>query len=577
MAYSWGRYIKDYWYLLSGRRSRFVFFTILRSASNLIPFANAYFLAQIIDFFTAYKGGLLEEFYLYVALIGFLGGFQVWLRMFSKVRMQTIAADIRKESRLTAMEKLMQLDLKSHEDEDTGSKIQKVNEGGESLFKGIKDFSNEGVSIAVGLFGALILFLAADIRYLLFSLVYVFIYFVGEYYFNKRLEYWQTELNKIKEKVSGKIHESASNILAVKSLGLTKAVGKHNNKSEEEYYDIWKKTRDVSQLKFKTIKIFSALAYALFILVLGLDVVDGAITVGSVFMFANYFGKLKNALDDFTNKVGNFIAVKSGVGRFMTILDIDTIEDESRLREFPKHWKRIEFRDVHFSYKEKQVLKGLDLVIHKNEKVGFVGKSGSGKSTVAKLLLKLYKPEKGEITVDGISLDGISQNSITRNIGIVLQEPEMFNISVLDNICISGKSNPALLKKAISVSQLKPVIDKLPEKIDTLIGEKGYQLSGGERQRIGIARAIFKDTPLLILDEATSALDSRTEERIHEAIHAKLRDRTLLMIAHRISTLKEADRIVVIDKGKVAESGSFHELFRNKGMFYQLYRTQGNK
>jgi ABC-type multidrug transport system fused ATPase/permease subunit len=577
-GYSWNKYIKDYWYLLLGRRFRFSFFTVLRSLSNLIPFAIAYLLGQIIDFFTNYSGQSLNPFYTYVGLIGFLGGFQVWLRFYSKVKMQTIAADIRKESRITAMNKIMELDLKWHETEETGSKIQKINQGGESVYQGIKDFSNEGISILVGIFGALILFLTLDLKYLAFSVIFAFIYFAGEKYYNKKLNYWQDELNKIKEKVSGKIHESASNILAVKSLGLKETFGKYTSSYEEEYYKVWQKTRDISQQKFKTIKIFSAVAYALFILILGFDVINGLITVGSIYIFASYFGKLKGGLDDFTNKVGDFISVKSGVGRFMTILDIDTIEDESKLNDFPKNWKKIEFKDVDFKYKNQLVLKNFNLVINKNDKIGFVGKSGSGKSTIAKLILKLYKPEKGEILVDGINLNQINQNSITKYIGIVLQEPEMFNLSALENICISSKkSNGELLDKAVSVAQLKSVIDKLPENLNTLIGEKGYQLSGGERQRIGIARAIFKDTPILIFDEATSALDSKTEGLIQRAINQKLKNKTLLLIAHRLSTLKEADTIVVLEKGKIIESGTFEELFKLKGRFYQLYKAQSKK
>ena len=576
--YSWKKYIKDYWCLLSGRRLRFSFFTLLRALSNFIPFAIVYLLGQIIDFFTNYSGQSLNTFYIYVGLIGFLGGFQVWLRFYYKVRMQTIAADIRKESRIIAMNKIMELDLKWHETEETGSKIQKINQGGESIYKGIKDFSNEGISILVGIFGALFLFLALDLRYLVFSLVYVLIYFAGEKYYNKKLNYWQDELNKIKEKVSGKIHESTSNILAVKSLGLKETFSNYTSSYEDEYYKIWKRIRDIGQKKFKTIKIFSAIVYALFILLLGFDVINGLITIGSIYVFASYFGNLKGALDNFTNKVSDFITVKSGVGRFMTILDINILEDESKLKDFPQNWNKIEFRNVSFRYKNQFVLKNFNLIINRNDKIGFVGKSGSGKSTIAKLLLKLYKPEKGEILVDGININQINQNSITKYIGIVLQEPEMFNLSALENICISSKkSNGELLEKAVSVAQLKPVIDKLPDKLNTLIGEKGYQLSGGERQRIGIARAIFKDAPILIFDEATSALDSKTEGLIQQEINKRLKNKTLILIAHRLSTLRDVDIIVVLEKGKIIESGNFEELFNKKGKFYQLYKTQNKK
>jgi len=215
------------------------------------------------------------------------------------------------------------------------------------------------------------------------------------------------------------------------------------------------------------------------------------------------------------------------------------------------------------------------LTINRFDKLGVVGESGSGKSTISKLMLKLYKPEKGKILVDGIDLNEFNQISITKNIGVVLQEPEMFNLSAIDNITISAtKSDKKVLDTAISLSQLKPVIEKLPEKLDTLIGEKGYQLSGGERQRIGLARAICKDSQIYILDEATSALDSKTELLIQEEISTKLKNKTLIIIAHRLSTLKDVKRILVLEKGQIVESGSFSDLLKKKHKFYQMHKLQ---
>jgi ATP-binding cassette subfamily B protein len=220
-------------------------------------------------------------------------------------------------------------------------------------------------------------------------------------------------------------------------------------------------------------------------------------------------------------------------------------------------------------------LKDFNLIINRFDKIGVVGESGSGKSTISKLMLKLYKPEKGKILIDGIDLNEFNQTSITKNIGVVLQEPEMFNLSAIDNITISAtKSDKKLLEEAISLSQLKPVIKKLPEKLDTLIGEKGYQLSGGERQRIGLARAIYKDSQIYILDEATSALDSRTESLIQEEISNKLKNKTLIIIAHRLSTLKDVKKILVLEKGQIVEAGSFSDLIKKKQKFYQMYKLQ---
>jgi len=354
--YPWGSFLRDYWVFLEGRRFSFLFFTSLKALSDLVPFAIAYALGRTVDFFTVYnKGDSLQEFYFLVGAITILGGAQVWLRFFAKVKMQTIAADIRKEVRIKTMSKLMDLELKWHEKEETGSKLQKINEGGESIFEGIDRFSNEGLMILTGLIGGLILFLGLDWRYLVYTLVYAAIYLGGEMYFNRKLSFWRDQLNKIKEKVGGKIHESTSNLLTVKSLGLKNVFKEKTSSYEQKYYEVWTKTRNVSQSKMKTIKIFAALGYAGFIFLLGLDVVKGAITVGSILVFSTYFGRLKDSLDQLTNKSGDFIKVKSAVGRFMTIFGVEVFGRDD-LAEIPRNWKKIEFRNVVFKYKAVTVL-----------------------------------------------------------------------------------------------------------------------------------------------------------------------------------------------------------------------------
>lgn len=575
-SYLWKQFIKDYWMLLEGRRRRFIFHTAIVSISAAIPFAIAFLLGKIIDFLVIHNpGDSLNQFYFLVIVIGFFGGFQVWFRFLGKNGLQTIAADIRKETRVSVMSKIMDLGLKWHEKEETGSKIQKINEGSQKLYDGLVNFSNEGISIIVGLVGGIILFLALDFKYLIFALFYILIYFSGENYFNKRLNYWEDKLNKIKEKVSGKMHESASNLLTVKSLGLNKTFKNANISYETKFYNIWRKTKNIQQLKFKTVKIFGALAYAGFILLVGFDALAGTITAGSVLVFVTYFSKMKGATDEITNKASSFIQVKSSVGRFMTIFGIRILDNEKNLLDIPKDWKTVEFVDVTFRYKEKDVLKNFNLRIKRGEKIGIVGKSGCGKSTLAKLILGLYPLKRGKILINGIELKKHKSKSITDTIGIVLQESEMFNITLLENVTISSpKKDLGKFKKTIKIAQLQELIKKLPKGINTLIGEKGYRLSGGERQRVGIARAIYKNNPMIILDEATSALDSKTESLIEKGIKQNFENKTLLVIAHRLSTLKNVDKIVVMEKGKIIEEGTYRDLLEKKGEFYKLWEQQ---
>ncbi|MAH43589.1 hypothetical protein CL614_07790 [archaeon] len=577
--YIWKQYLRDSWKLLEGRKIKFIFYTLILVISNLIPFLLAYLLGSIIDFFIIYNNGdSLMKFYYLVGGLAFFGVFQLWLKYLGKEKLKVIGAGIRREVRVGAISKLIDLELKESEKEDTGSKIQKINDGSQKIYDGISNFSNEGITIITGLIGGLIIFLVLDFKYVIFALTYILIYLIGENYFNRHIAVCQEKLNKIKEKVSGKMHESASNILTVKSLGLKEVFEKSTKSYEDEFYNIWKETKDITRLKFKTIKMFSALVYAGFVLLIGFDFISGGITVASIFVFAAYFNNLKGALGTLTNKSSDFIKVKSSVGRFMTIFGIKTFDHETNRLDVPKNWKTIEFKNVTFKYKNKNVLANFNFKINRNDKIGVIGRSGCGKSTLAKVLLGLYIPQEGKILIDGIDYNRYKHKSIVNTIGVVLQESEMFNTSLLKNITISSIRNDfKTFDKAVKIAQLEQMIKKLPKGIDTLLGERGYHLSGGERQRVSLARAIYKDTSFLILDEATSALDSKTESIIQKNIDTKLENKTLLIIAHRFSTLKNVDKIIIMDKGKIIEQGNYNELIKKKGKFYRLWKEQENK
>jgi ABC-type multidrug transport system fused ATPase/permease subunit len=250
---------------------------------------------------------------------------------------------------------------------------------------------------------------------------------------------------------------------------------------------------------------------------------------------------------------------------------------------FPKAWDDLKIADGTFHYKSETDSKGFTLSninfsIKNGEKVGIVGASGGGKSTLAKLLLGLYELKNGSFTIGETSFYDINHQDITNHIAIVLQESEMFNLSLTENITLLKKTSPEIFKKAIEIAQLEAIIQKLPKGLDTLIGEKGYRLSGGERQRVGIARAICKNPDILVLDEATSALDSKTEKRIQDALEDYFRKKTFIIIAHRISTLKNVDSIFVFEKGNIVEQGNYQKLITDTtSKFYAIYTMQHKK
>ena len=237
----------------------------------------------------------------------------------------------------------------------------------------------------------------------------------------------------------------------------------------------------------------------------------------------------------------------------------------------------LEFKDVHFEYQEgsELVLDSIGFKINKGEVVALVGASGSGKSTIADLIPRFYDTTTGEITIDGNNIKNISLSSLRNNMGIVTQEVILFNDTIRNNISYAqGDKSDDLVNEAARAANALEFIENTPNGFETVVGERGVKLSGGQKQRIAIARALLKNPSILILDEATSALDTESEKKVQTAIESLMKDRTALIIAHRLSTVQKADKIIVIENGKVAEIGSHESLFKKNGIYKRLYDLQ---
>jgi ATP-binding cassette subfamily C protein len=221
--------------------------------------------------------------------------------------------------------------------------------------------------------------------------------------------------------------------------------------------------------------------------------------------------------------------------------------------------------------KDNYILNNLSLSIKKGEKVALVGSSGGGKSTLIQVILGLYPIKSGEILFNNINSSQIGFHTIRENTATVLQHPVLFNDSIRSNLCLGQSINDNLLWQALVIAQLDDIVKKLPEQLNTIIGYQGIRFSGGQRQRLAIARMLLMHPKLVILDEATSALDSETENKLHHSLQSYLQDKTTLIIAHRLSAVKQADRIIVIDNGKIIAEGTHHELVNNNELYFRLY------
>lgn len=302
---------------------------------------------------------------------------------------------------------------------------------------------------------------------------------------------------------------------------------------------------------------------------------NGKMPVGDIVMYQGYFTMILGAVQGILNV---YPIIMRGFESIYSVTEVlfshDTENDKGR--KFPEKLNgKIDFQHVSFKYpnSDKHALSNLNLTIHPGETIAFVGESGSGKSTILSLVIGFYHTQEGKVLVDGIPINEIDIKKYRQSLAIVLQNNILFSGTIRDNITYGlPRFSEKELMRAIEMANLKEVIDNLPNGLETRVGEHGSQLSGGQKQRIAIARALIRDPKIIILDEATSALENKSERVVQDAIDELMRGRTTLVVAHRLSTIRNADRIVVMEKGKIAEIGSYENLVNNRGMFYELQK-----
>ena len=554
----------------------FVLLLLSTAAAQVPPYLTVPLVDEVLIPFQ--NGKHIETSTIAWYLSGLLGaGLLAWVLSWGKTYILALASErIAADLRTTTYEHLLRLSLEYFGGKRTGDLLSRV--GSESdriavyLSLHLTDFASDVVMIAMT---AVILF-SMDPYLALITLVPL--PFIGWmiHFVRFRLRTGFEKIDRVWGEVTNVLADTIPGIRVVKAFA-------QEHREAKRFHDANKHNLVVNDRINKIWSLFSPSVSLLteigLLVVWGFgiwQVAQGEITVGMLLAAIAYIGRFYGRLDSMSRIVSMTQKSASAAKRIFDILDhVSSVPEPANPVPMGKVEGRIEVREAGFRYGNREVNKGINLSIAPGEMIGLVGHSGSGKSTLVNLICRFYDVSEGAILVDGVDIRSYAIADFRRNIGLVLQEPFLFFGTIAENIAY-GKPDATRgeIIAAARAAHAHEFILRLPQGYDSMVGERGQGLSGGERQRISIARALLIDPRILILDEATSSVDSETEKEIQKALENLVQGRTTIAIAHRLSTLHRADRLVVLDRGRVVEEGTHDALMAQEGAYYALYQAQ---
>ncbi|OGG92100.1 hypothetical protein A3H03_01160 [Candidatus Kuenenbacteria bacterium RIFCSPLOWO2_12_FULL_42_13] len=560
------------WLVLKAFRKKIILLFFMISIFEMLTLISPYLLKLIIDALT--KLGQIDILKI-IGLVCLMLATDVLVssvHYFKDRKIFDFLIGLEYQLPITLQKKLVSLSLGYHEKENTGNKIIKVQRGvdklSELMVNGCWEFAPTVTQIIFTFASMLYFNLYVSLIFVVFIPIFIFITFR----MNRITNPWRNQRHEEYENASGILGQSIINIYTVQSFAQEK-------KETQKYQGIrdriaalegreWRVVLDYNLLRNIIIDIgrVTVILYSAYL------AWQGIITIGSLVFFITLSETAYHALFRLSRTYDRLIESSTGVQRITNLLqEKSTIVNDPVISPRQKIYGQIEFKNVSFSYRQdskSKALKNINLFINPGETVALVGPSGGGKSTIIKLIYRHYEATTGEIIIDGQDIKNYDLPSYRSRLAIVPQDVEIFNASLKENIAYG---NPNAAEREIREAAASANIDfvkLLDNGYDTLVGERGIRLSGGQKQRVGIARAMLVKPSILIFDEATSNLDTHSERLIQKSIEKISRQQTMIIIAHRLSTVIGADRIFVINQGQVAESGTHEELLKNKGGIY---------
>lgn len=573
-----GKLVKRMWIFLKKYRKEIFLILlalVLVSALGVIApyFSSKFFYDQVLNENGSFYGQLLFV----ILLIASMNICSVLINMLSAIITSRVAGKLVYDMKRTIFDCIKRLSLSFFTGRQTGGLMTQINNDATSIYWFFVDGLPYFLINIVQVIAVFIIMLTMNPLLALLCLIVIplFLFVISRLF--RRSGHLHAKNYSCFRAMSSALTDVLSGMRVIKAFAREKEEGKRFRRHAGRVTDMYKEITIFNNVAFPFAYVIMYMSTIIVWIVGGWMTMNGQMTYGTLLTFLSYVGMMNAPLFMFVDMTYFFSQCTNAVQRLFEIYDAepDVTEAQNPVRKETLEGS-VEFRHVEFSYdKSRKIIDDVSFAIEPGKMIGIVGHSGAGKSTLANLLIRLYDVTGGEILIDGINVRQYAFADLRRNIAIVSQETYLFIGSILENIRYAKpEATKEEIIEAAKIAGAHEFIIKLPDAYDTRIGFGHKELSGGERQRISIARAVLLNPKILILDEATAAMDTQTERTIQSALENLVAGKTTIMIAHRLSTLRDADRLIVIENGKMPEYGTHAELIRQKGIYYKLYTLQ---